>query len=400
MARSRGPGPTGPPPGGGRPPRAVPVVGSALFPPGPSAPAAEQVSGPDPAAALLRQELALTIATQALTQQVAQLTGVVSPAVAKFLAGDFAPAGAGGRPPQSPAATPPPPAGGGLAGMLGGGATGFFTSIAARVAAPLAPLALFAQTLSNATSGLAPFLTSVKLATTVLSGFLMPAFVAAAGFTYALALAMDQVLTPSLESFATETLKNAAAEIDLFGKSVDGVKDSLKALGLKSDDLEKKFGAMMFPLGVLLNLLDKLPGMHGNGGRTLLPLVNPLAGGVVGAAPGAAPHKTVREYEEEEVERRRKEQGTAPGGAGSAGRREDSRSFLQNAIQGMRFAIQETQRSLGRPAQFQSLTQANRQLTLGALNASPFEREMLRIQTKQLEALERAVDKLRDPTTY
>lgn len=301
--------------------------------------------------------------------------------------------GKGGR-------TPPTNSGssrGGFGGLSANPILAPLALLAGKVGAVLGPLALLGSMLSSHTSGFEVFLTTGKMLGVVLGGLLMPGFVALAAATYALAMVMDEKLTPALEFFYTVVLADLVHTFQVLnfaaGKAGEAVDHFGKVLG-KGANL---FASMLVSLGGALKQVQpfgmQLPGVNEidaalKGMAAILEAAarsGEAGGGDFGNGKEAGDRPQLGNAKPDAL-------GALGGGAATTGLQPGG--FMAHLVRGMRMAITSMQQAVAGQPHYTSGEQAYKDATLAGIGKDPFEKEMLDIMLKQLDAMNRVVAKL------
>jgi len=350
------------------------------------------------------QSAALTAVIATLTQQIAAQTGALSANTAALVNATRRP-GSGGDNRQPP---PPRTTGGpDLLGKLGQS----LQSFALQIVAPLAPLAILAQTLSTTTSGFGTFLKMTGLVTTMLAGLFLPTMLVLTGVMYALAMRIQGPLLSSIDQAvpqvlalvsAAEGVYDAFNDVAKLAKELGGELDLTKSGFATVNDFLNQFGGSLKELinfitaptlaGVVGGLKSDRPNMVERIGGNINDMLFDLGVPVPRYQPTPGPAKPLpadwRSAPPDDPNRAdpamRRTGPTRPTpGAGGGG-------FSGDIFAGMKLALDSMKREVGGPAQMgQDVSGIWRAAVMAGVQADPIQAKMVELMTEQLKVAEK-----------
>lgn len=290
--------------------------------------------------------------------------------------------------------------GGGIGGMFGrsmdpSALIGLFVG---KIAAVVGPLAVLGSAISSHTSGFETFLLTGKMLGIVLGGLLMPGFIVLAAATYALAKSLDETVTPNLEYIFGVVLRDLLHQFQTLDGITRKLGEGFEWLGkvvVKGADLLASFLVSMGaaikqikPFGVPLPQANEIDAVL----RQMADLIQAkvqfgaVAGGgdfgedkAAGGKPGERPKISPDAL------------GAVTGGAGMS---TQPKGFMADMVRGMHMAVRSMQLAVAGLPTYTKGEEVVKEATLAGLGKDPFEKEMLDIMLKQLDAMNKVVSRL------
>lgn len=268
------------------------------------------------------------------------------------------------------------------------------TGLMSKIAGPFAAMELLGQMLQSVTSGFGPFMMTVKMFATTLSGLLMPAFVVLAGVMFALVMMLNSAMDGPLKEFFGNTLTGALEILKSFGKTLEEVDRTFQLFGMSLMAFVQAL--MKSPVGTLV-------------GKSMGLTPQQMADSVTGAGTLKAFNDGLEAALAKTGQRRpkREEDGPANFGGGDmpemnklneqAAKRKEflPKDFFPTVLKGMQFAIDDMNRQLNGNVSRMAIGQARAAAQTAALNMSPFEQEMLKIQRDQLQLFQQVFNNIK-----
>jgi len=269
------------------------------------------------------------------------------------------------------------------------------TGLMSKIAGPFAAMELLGQMLQSVTSGFGPFMMTVKMFATTLSGLLMPAFVVLAGVMFALVMMLNSAMDGPLKEFFGTSLTTALTLLKSFGKTLEEVDRTFQLFGMSLMAFVQAL--MKSPIGSLV-------------GKSMGLTPQQMADSVTGAGTLKAFNDGLEAALAKSGAKRPKREEDGPENFGGGDMPELDKmnadaakrnkkflpdDFFPTVMKGMQLAIDDMNRQLNGSVGRMSISQARAAAQTAALNMSPFEQEILKIQRAQLELFQQVFNNLK-----